>query len=344
MKSTLLFLGALTLPIAASAQITVTEADVAVPTDLIIQTNDTLPAVSMPSTGANQTWDYTAATPHFDDTLNFSSPSWMMHSSFFPTSNIGILTGGAEFFMYKDATTFGSLGLAADFFGTGTEAIKIDPMDEFIRFPANFNDSYTTSSIQKFSFPGSVVGAPADSIVNKSYKSKDVTIDGWGSITTPLGTFDVLLQSEVITTTDSTWMYNFGIETLVDDSEEITSSASFWANSMKFPVATIEADDMGTVTGFSWLKEQPSAEISSQENIESQAYPNPASDEITITFSQNVHSVKVISVTGQEVMNVTNNSSMVQLDVSGLKNGVYFYQAVDAQNKELATRRFVVKK
>ena len=53
-------------------------------------------------------------------------------------------------------------------------------------------------------------------------------------------------------------------------------------------------------------------------------YPNPASDNVTITSDKQIQMVTVINNLGQSVLTVTPDSKVVLLDVSKLTNGVYF--------------------
>jgi hypothetical protein len=52
-------------------------------------------------------------------------------------------------------------------------------------------------------------------------------------------------------------------------------------------------------------------------------YPNPVSSVLTISYSQEITSVTVFNLLGQEVMNVSSNGTEVKLDMSALAEGTY---------------------
>lgn len=83
MKKSLLIASAFVLgSLGASAQITITTADIASPIKIIYQANDTLltnPAI-VGSFGISQTWNMSSLASHTTDTLTFMSASWCMSS------------------------------------------------------------------------------------------------------------------------------------------------------------------------------------------------------------------------------------------------------------------------
>jgi len=65
-------------------------------------------------------------------------------------------------------------------------------------------------------------------------------------------------------------------------------------------------------------------------------YPNPAQNELTITFGVMITNVAVYSILGQAFNNYDCNSRIVQVDVSHLPPGVYFVKINDS-----AVRKFI---
>ena len=70
-------------------------------------------------------------------------------------------------------------------------------------------------------------------------------------------------------------------------------------------------------------------------------YPNPVIDLLNITYSQDMTSVKVFNMIGQQLMNKQVNSNTVQIDMSSYPNGAYFIQ-VTTENAMKTVR--VIKK
>ena len=55
-------------------------------------------------------------------------------------------------------------------------------------------------------------------------------------------------------------------------------------------------------------------------------YPVPANESVTISASTNIDKVKVSSVLGQHVMEVSNNSNSLTLNTSSFSKGIYFLE------------------
>jgi hypothetical protein len=70
-------------------------------------------------------------------------------------------------------------------------------------------------------------------------------------------------------------------------------------------------------------------------------YPNPVIDLLNITYSQDMTSVKVFNMVGQQLMSKQVNSNTVQVDMSSYANGAYFIQ-VTTENAMKTVR--VIKK
>lgn len=343
MKNTLLIFS-LIAGTSAIAQITVNESDVVVAGDMVIQNNDTLPSVSAPTIGANQTWDYSGLVAHEEDTMNFVAPGWLANSAAFPTSNIAVESDGAEIYLEKDAAGLRTLGIVADFFGGAPIVIKSEPYETIIQFPANFNDNYTENISQRLMIDGATLGLPFDSIVNTTHSTRTVTIDSWGSMTTPFGTFEVLGQDEMNISIDSSFTYVFGIETLADSGADTTYRRSYWSNdpSAKFPVMDLELDETGDVIAATWLKESPTADLSDFEIAETMAFPNPTTDFVFVNAPAGlVREVKVYDMNGAVVATKSVIESQAAIDVRHLTPGTYILNAFDTEGNNVLSQEIV---
>lgn len=345
MKKSLLAIGAVLATSISFGQITIDEWDLVGPGDEITQNTDTLPSIAFPAAGTNMTWDMSALNNHTQIVINFVAPGELNNASSFPNSNIaGLNPDGFEVYFEKDATGLRNVGIAGDFFGTGDKQIHINPADELIRFPANYNDSYTTTTSQYFSVLGSEVGSPLDSIVSISSTDKTVDIDGWGSVTTPYGTFEALRMNEMSIKTDSSWAYSFGIQTLVNNSIDTSYSLVFWSNNpgTKFPLVELDLDSGGNVLSVEWLAGATVASLEENTPNASSVYPNPASNEVNVNLDGPTNATFVMyDLNGKEVMStVVSNTSAV--NVSGINEGLYVYKVI-SNNTELKTGKITIK-
>ncbi len=79
------------------------------------------------------------------------------------------------------------------------------------------------------------------------------------------------------------------------------------------------------------FNEEPSGDmgIDAYESASISLYPNPASDELNITSSENISFIEIVNVMGQVVARMDVNSDSAVCDVSGLANGVYVVRIYD---------------
>ncbi len=156
------------------------------------------------STGANFTWNYSALVPTSQLLESFKSSLSTPYALYFAgmvgykradSINLGPVTQKNVWDFYKNTSTKFTLE------GTGftTSGIPLasdysDP-DELYYFPLNYTDIDSGTFAVSTSIPtlGSYI---------QSGKRKN-TVDGWGKITTPFGTFDVIRIKSVITETDT---------------------------------------------------------------------------------------------------------------------------------------------
>lgn len=77
-----------------------------------------------------------------------------------------------------------------------------------------------------------------------------------------------------------------------------------------------------------------------EESVELKMYPNPAHDNLTVSLSAIPAKVQLLSTTGQHLQTIKPLSSIVQLDLSGLSNGIYLLQIMIDQR--LISKRVVL--
>lgn len=268
MKKSLLFVTSFCIYfLNTTAQITITTADMPVPTKVIYQANDTLPTVSVGSAGAAQTWNLTAVVQHTVDT-SMVLPYSAAPNTEFSTANLAIQQGNQNFYGYlinnsSNMTFLGGGGLA-DIGGNQVQINQIStPAEILFNFPTTYNSSFTNnfSTNAKFYFGQTIQGITIDSIKQKSSIQKTFIVDAWGSLTTPLagGPYDVLRTKETKISNDTTMAFFFGGWN--DIPGGITSDSvvtySWWANGIGAALATATMDTSGAVGNFQWLTAPP---------------------------------------------------------------------------------------
>lgn len=342
----------------ASAQITITTADVATASKIIYQETDTLPAILVGSPAAtSQTWNMSALKTGTKDTLSFLNANWVPNATF-PTANLVMKQGYQNNYSYLTNSSTGlfTVGNTANVdFGSGTPApvVQINsPAEELMIFPATYNSSFTNNYIQTtppFYINTNFGGYQVDSARGKSEVQKTLIIDAWGSLTTPLGTFNVIRSKETKVTHDTldgliqlfgSW-YNGAVK-----SADSTVTYTWWANGVGFPLVTATMDSTGAVKSVQWLVVLPVTginEVLSSANVT--VFPNPAENELNITIDgSKTESVQLFDITGRLMNTYAVENNYVLINTTAFANGIYTYSIIGKENVILNRGKFTIAK
>ena len=242
-------------------------------------------------------------------------------------------------------------------FSNDTTAARGIMTDTMHYYPANANDFFTLKILQPYncivdfwhkyqtdsSHAGGMVEFSTDSgatwinVVNCSgigvqnfYSSTDTLISGQAAFTgagngEQYSRFQ-LMNCAAERTTATSCFPNFGYELapiyirfrFVSDTT--TDTLSGWM------IDSIEVEFTGCGEGINTITAQNSIDI----------YPNPTYNELTITASENISSVVITNLIGQNVYTNNYTAAQVSIDVAGLPTGIYF---VKVNNTEV--RKFV---
>ncbi|MDP1727724.1 MAG: T9SS type A sorting domain-containing protein [Bacteroidota bacterium] len=350
MKKTLLITAFLLSLLNVNAQITINRSDIAVAGDWFFTANDTLISASnatlLKAGGANKTWDITGwANKHFKDTTYYSD------ASKFPDAPAGCNLVSYTIDQVSGDTLPSFMNIS------NTELKAMIEMGELgipgnqlkvFQFPStmgtNFKDSFTgvmTLRIEDFGIPTNPL---FDSIrINYGIHINSI-IDGWGKLKMAAGLFDVLRQKSIHAVNITFKLRSKITGTYMDASSlglsnmQETAATYTWLgkNTGHFLLEANE-DTMGVLVdmtytlasskGLSGVREQKAMTSSTK------AYPNPASEMITIEtqVKQNTMvSLKVYDILGNEVMpettvNFKPGMNQLPVDIGQLKPGIYFY-------------------
>lgn len=338
--------------LASSAQITLVQWDVGNIGYSVRRANDTIPTATPGNAGPSQTWNFTNIQNHFTDTLTFTNPNWIQGGTSFPNSNLAVMlsVNGPNVFLINNSTSLNIDGQYADF-GFGPMVIDINPNEQLMSWPCTYNTTFNNTSKLTIQFP--VPQPPIDSARVRQTKIKTSLCDAWGTLTTNLGTFNVLRIKETIYSYDSTdihstlpvpnWQF-------AQASGDTSYNYSFWAsntnNTLGFPLVELTADINNQVTFASYLMATQQSGIGEDmvhQNLP--VYPNPAVTSITFkTQGVDVNVIRILDVNGKEVMTVPVNGNMVEVSTVDLSAGTYFYLAVDKHNAIRRAGKFNISK
>ncbi len=233
----------LALQLPASGQVTLNVTDFAAPGDQWLTAIDTLvESVNIGLPGANQAWILTNLNRDLIQFFDFVQPDTTPFFSEFPSSNLATNSFGIYTYLQVDSQAIYQLGTGGDFLQNGMPfTTHNDPPSQVAAFPMTMGTSWDDSTSFLIQIDGSAFGF--DSVRFKNEQVRQITIDGWGQVSTPIGTYtDVLRQRADIVTRDSVWVLFFGMWLPVDASESASTEFTWLSKVTKGPVASVEID------------------------------------------------------------------------------------------------------
>ncbi|TAL62222.1 MAG: T9SS type A sorting domain-containing protein [Bacteroidetes bacterium] len=320
--------------VVSNAQITIYPYDVVLAGKVLYQATDTVKSLTVGAinpgpSGANKTWDFSTLLSNTIDTMTFTNPAWLSSGSNFPTSNLAILfPDGTEYYLKNTATGLFIMGAYADFTGQGSGVLQMNPNEEITSFPNTYNSTFQNTS--GFTLTAPYSSFPIDSVRIKEEKDKNVLTDAWGSITTPLGTYNCLRQKGKVVTHDSIWIRNSITSQWSFAAETLDSNWHFawWASGLGFSVLEFDSTAGDTIQSITWLKTLPVigglAENPSLSAVK--AYPNPSAGKVNIIMPASVkeYTAEIYLATGEKLSSLALPGKDGSLDFSCLPNGIYF--------------------
>lgn len=228
------------------AQITITNQDMPGSGDTLRYSDaDPLLPIDMVTTGPNSNWDYSNLMPVNQGLESYKSAFQIsvVYNLFFgltafgrlieDTLNLGVvtLTNVYDFYV-KNSSVFKAVGRGYEFSGIPTP-VNYSNDDEIYQFPLQYNDHDSSTFSVAHQLPG------FGSYV--SYGSRVNDVDGWGSITTPFGTFNALRVKTTMYQTDSIYIEALGFGFALP---RVYFEYKWLANGQKFPILEITTNQL----------------------------------------------------------------------------------------------------
>lgn len=359
---------------AASAQITVTTASFPAAGDTLRIAFDTTAAgITISPPGGNQTWDFSALTPHFVRVLPVKPAEQGQQAAAFPNATLVVPTGlNGENYYRVTSNQYQLIGFA----GTDPAGFGINVITPFSppvierRAPMNFFDINQANGALLVPFAGSALPQALlnllpivpDSIRLKVTLSRVDVVDGWGTLTIPGGTYPVLRERRT-QYTDTRIEIKVGILPWTDITSLIQLPGAalgrdtslnyyFFSNAAKEPIAVVEANHvtqavLGAQFKYNGLTR---AESSSDANVVVRVFPNPAAEEVRIEWHDlpaGVYEWRMMNLAGQVVSKqrlvaVGSGGEGQSLNLQGFAPGLYVYALVDAGGQWLHVGKLLV--
>ncbi|MBI3501191.1 MAG: T9SS type A sorting domain-containing protein [Bacteroidetes bacterium] len=319
------------------AQITITNSDMPVLNDTIrVSLTNTIGAMSPDSTGANYTWNFSSLVPasqdveQFISTLSSGYPIFPFIASYGYKTNKIDTTNRIDF--YKNGTSsYRQVGYGQKIGGFPVPVIY-SPYDTIYRFPETFGKQDSCNSGYGFPLPGIGYYGQTQKRVN--------VCDGWGTLTTPYGTFQTLRVKSTLYKTDTLYIdtLHFGISFPLPTQIEY----KWLGQAKKIPLLYILANDVfgfPVVTNVIYRDSlRPVPQVAVQElgarSLEFSVYPNPAHEVVFVSYTLEESAqvqMEVYDRTGKKVFDAVNRHEtagehleIIPLYAHALAPGIYF--------------------
>jgi hypothetical protein len=340
MKNLFCIILIVTISSSANAQITITQSDLPQAGDNFILSNAFADLTIDPEqTGANYSWnfgDVTAITSRADTFYNQSGLP-IIYQLFFFGANLADKSATSISFsqitledvyqVFKSsASQFEQYGYAGTFSGVPLP-IVYNSKDVIYHLPLHYGDVDSSDSDFEFELPGLIYFSQNRHRVNK--------VDGWGTITTPIGIFNALRVKSTITDEDSIYVDTLGLGTNV----AVKSYEYKWlAAGEGLPVFQINAEDLFGIPVITQVIYQDTSfhtgvnEITANLNSVATLFPNPANQLIQIQIIKEIKHplpITVSTASGKIFYHGTVTENLSFIDVSEWSNGLYFLEIIE---------------
>lgn len=329
------------------SQITITGADMPQDGVSVITATDTLNSVNLGSPGASsQIWNFSSLTPSYYSFPTYSLTSATPYAAAFAASNIytygpaafysslyGATPVGTQgmnkgyMFWESDNTGFSVVGFRADSGAYSNINVLENPKELLIAAPATYGTP-VFNNMSRWELPMNVNPADADTFyVVRS--TKTITVDAWGSLTTPFGTFsNVLREHEYRIKIDSAYgkmgtVPIYAIELMRDTANNYI----YLANGLHYPVAIVHANKNNVIKDVEYYSGvYVGINDVVVENNTFSVYPNPSNGNYNLVDKQNKlmnSTFQIVNMLGEVIHEGKINDRTTLIDINSQASGIY---------------------
>jgi len=322
------------------------------------------------ASGGPQVWDFSSlsATTRVE-TVFRPAVEGTAHANFPGAELVTIDDVGAEVYYSKSNSTFAILGITGEGLGGGfpIEAdFKYNPPYVERKAPLTFFDvdnftSNATVSLPTSAIPGEIfdsLGIPTglfDSIRIRLDFHRILVAEGYGTITIPGGTYEVLRQKETVSTSTGVDVHTLlgwiDIGVLLGGAFEFptdtTITFNFLSNTEKEPIAVVTVDSTGLNAVQVEYKNNgtPSAiNPVTGETISVIVSPNPVIDQVTFEIKNMLpgnYTLRLYDLNGQQVLMKPFTSNREVISINSFSDGMYIYNITDAKGQVIGTGKLM---
>jgi hypothetical protein len=337
---------------ATEAQITYEFNDLPVIGDQIIRYRDTMTVYGPGPAGAGQQWLFPAPVQHETVTTSVVSVASTPHAAQFLGSNLAMTNDNSAYLFFDvNSTEMISTGAAGDLLQNGGNIVSVfNPALTVHEFPRTYES--TGDHEYYFEVITTDHGIPlVHSVRLRHYGHVFDTTDGYGQITTPVGTYECLRVKSTDFTVDSVWikLFSFSQWALQEDFTGPGESTSYsWlAKETKLAVAELSFDSIGNPKNFTWSSIPPivaPTTIADASETDVRIYPQPAHGAFTVDIPQGGFSAaELMTLDGRTVRSQTIlDRDRLDVDIHGVAPGMYILRLLPVNGSTVTTRKVIV--
>ncbi|MDO8999663.1 MAG: T9SS type A sorting domain-containing protein [Bacteroidota bacterium] len=262
--------------------------------------------------GANQNWNLGAMTTNSTTSFTVTSVASTPNGASFSGANISFNNGNGLYeYFNTSATALQNFGIV-----TGTTIISYSNPEDILHYPFSFNNT--------FSDPWSTTFI-SNTISFTRTGTSNVTYDGYGSLTLPIGTFNNVVRVHLTKTYTDTYFAG-----TINYYDEIYS---WYLNGTHHEIAsvyTLSNNVAPTVTqGGSYINVIPtSINQNSNVNTNFSGYPNPAQDNyyLNSTNGKIIEKIEICDLAGKIIYSENqevNNQQTIKINTYNFAPGIY---------------------
>ncbi|MDF1674922.1 MAG: T9SS type A sorting domain-containing protein, partial [Vicingaceae bacterium] len=215
---------------------------------------------------------------------------------------------------------YANVGFGSNINGVPSSTRRI-PIDIQYVFPLNYNNNNTSYSEFLVSIP--TVGDYGQ------FQERVDTVDGWGTVITPYGTFNCLRVKSILNITDTLYTSQFGTGFSFPRPQQI--EYKWLVASSGVPVLKVT-----TTPGGSQIEYQDNLMVGINDNVmpiyQLKVFPNPAKESIVIDFQslkKEQVSISLKNINGKMIKEIYSGTiekgnNHILLSLSEYSNGYYF--------------------
>ncbi len=221
-----------------------------------------LPTISWGNKGTNQLYDFSSLQVFKYDTTNYITPTGTQQTNF-PGCDLAITSDGTNF-LYTKTTTDSLVWVGLEGVLSGVPASAVfSPKNKIAKFPTQYGNTFPGSWGFQTTVPGSAVNQPVYQVRVTFTATFNDTIDGWGRLKTPVGSYKCLRQNrkEFSHTVIEFKLFSFSPWSTASDTRDTTLRYGYYTREAKGGHMTFEFDSLDNVISATYSMVPPTAPI-----------------------------------------------------------------------------------